>query len=393
MRYNIFLAVVAAAHSAYAAVYYVSPTGSDTAAGTLAAPYRSIQLAVDRVVAGDTIFMRGGTYSLTTNIKITRKSGTSSARITLSAYGNEKVILDGEALPGTPTALNGNLPFANRGILHVASSNFWNFINFELINGPFGVFHAISSDILYERLVTRNNYETGFHMQGACARNTVLYLDSYGNRDQRRAGENADGFALKEGAGEGNLIRGARLWGNSDDGLDLWEFKSGVTIEDTIAWGNGNNIWGFSSFGGDGNGFKLGGGDAADLGPANHVVRNCIAFQNVQKGFDDNGQTGVFTLSRNSAWDNGNVGFAMDSSIATIVDNLSISNTRGAISFSGPGTQVSRGNTWQLAGTWNDAALLSTDSSVVKGPRLADGRIPSSNFLRPRNGAAVGATT
>ena len=35
--------------------------------------------------------------------------------------------------------------------------------------------------------------------------------------------------------------------------------------------------WGFSDFQGDGNGFKLGGGDAADKGPANHVITNCIA--------------------------------------------------------------------------------------------------------------------
>jgi hypothetical protein len=107
----------------------------------------------------------------------------------------------------------------------------------------------------------------------------------------------------------------------------------------------------------------------------------------------DNGQPGVFTLSRNSAWDNGDVGFAMDSSTATMVDNLAVSNNGGEIEFSGPGTQVSRGNTWQIAGPWNDAALRSTDSTTVKGPRQADGTVTGSNFLLPRNGAAVGATT
>lgn len=49
------------------------------------------------------------------------------------------------------------------------------------------------------------------------------------------------GFGCKEGSGEGNILRGARLWNNVDDGLDLWEFKSGVTIEDTLSWGNGVN--------------------------------------------------------------------------------------------------------------------------------------------------------
>lgn len=44
------------------------------------------------------------------------------------------------------------------------------------------------------------------------------------------------------------------------------EFKSKITIVDTISWGNGVNRWNFPDFGGDGNGFKLGGGDAADIG-------------------------------------------------------------------------------------------------------------------------------
>ena len=110
-----------------------------------------------------------------------------------------------------------------------------------MINGPYGVYAVDSSNNYYERLITRDNYETGFQMQGASAKNTVLYLDSYGNRDPRKNGESADGFACKEGSGDGNLLKGARLWNNVDDGLDLWEFKSAITIEDTISWGNGVN--------------------------------------------------------------------------------------------------------------------------------------------------------
>jgi hypothetical protein len=62
----------------------------------------------------------------------------------------------------------------------------------------------------------------GFQLEGASSNNTVLYLDSYMNRDPRKNGESADGFACKEGSGTGNVLRGARLWNNVDDGLDLW---------------------------------------------------------------------------------------------------------------------------------------------------------------------------
>lgn len=78
---------------------HVSPTGSDTASGSLESPIQSIQLAVDNATPGSTIFLRGGTYSPTTNIQIS-KSGTSSEPYILRAYEGESVVLDGEALTG-----------------------------------------------------------------------------------------------------------------------------------------------------------------------------------------------------------------------------------------------------------------------------------------------------
>jgi hypothetical protein len=59
------------------------------------------------------------------------------------------------------------------------------------------------------------------------------------------------------------------------------------------------NRWNFPNFSGDGNGFKLGGGDE-DL-PANHVVRNSIAFNNIAGGFIDNAKPGSLTLQRSTA--------------------------------------------------------------------------------------------
>lgn len=82
-----------------AADLYVSPDGSDDAAGTIDAPFQSIQLAVDEATNGSTIYLRAGTYTPTTNIQIS-KSGTSSAPFVLRAYEGEAVIIDGEELPG-----------------------------------------------------------------------------------------------------------------------------------------------------------------------------------------------------------------------------------------------------------------------------------------------------
>src|SRR5689334_21541756 len=96
------LAAIGTADAATAATtYYVATTGSDSGAGTLAAPFATIQKAIDTVAAGGTIAVRGGTYALTANLQIT-KSGTAAAPITLTRYGTEKVVIDGEALAYTP---------------------------------------------------------------------------------------------------------------------------------------------------------------------------------------------------------------------------------------------------------------------------------------------------
>jgi len=76
---------------------YVSPSGSGS--GSQAAPYGSLQAAVNAATAGDNILLRAGTYKPTTNIQITN-SGTRTSPITLRSYQEEKVILDGESLPG-----------------------------------------------------------------------------------------------------------------------------------------------------------------------------------------------------------------------------------------------------------------------------------------------------
>ncbi|KAF2628121.1 polysaccharide lyase family 9 protein [Macroventuria anomochaeta] len=382
--------------SVLCATYYVAPTGSDTAAGTLAAPYKSIQVAIDQAVAGDSILLRGGTYSPTKNIQI-KKSGTSSARITLAAYQTEVPIVDGEALTGTPAPVGGSLASADRGVLHVETAAYWTFKGIQFINGPYGVYAVDSNNNIFQQLTTRQNYETGFQLQGNSANNQILYLDSYENRDPRKNGESADGIGIKEGTGEGNLIKGARLWNNVDDGLDFWEFKSKITIVDSIAWGNGVNRWGFSDFQGDGNGFKLGGGDEADKKAANHQITNCIAFNNAAKGFTDNSQPGNFILQRNTAWNNGDVGFKSTTAVTTFTDNIAASNiksTTNSAQVSLNSAQKQTGNSWQGSATWNNAAFKSVDITLVQGKRDATtGKIAASNFLLPASGAAIGAST
>ncbi|CAI0652614.1 unnamed protein product [Colletotrichum noveboracense] len=227
---------------ALAANIYVAPTGNPTPDGSSAKPFGDIQAAINITQPGDVVILRGGTYELLKNINIT-VNGTAQAPITLRAATDEVVIIDGEGLPNTPAPVGASIPGKERGVLHVERIHYWNFQRLTFTHGPYGVYVKDSSNLRFNQIVTRDNYESGFHMQGALSNNVISYLDSYGNRDPRNNGENADGIAIKEGKGEGNIIVGSRFWDNSDDGVDFWEFHSKLTIKDSIAWGNGYNRW------------------------------------------------------------------------------------------------------------------------------------------------------
>lgn len=375
--------------TASASDIYVSTSGKDSNSGSKSSPYASLQKAVDSASSGDTIYLRGGTYTFTTNVQINSVCS-ASAPCVMRAYPGESVVLDGESLPYTPAELGGSVPNKDRGILHVQDAAHWHFYDLELKNGPYGVFIRDVDSTHWERIITHDNYESGFQIQGASSNNSVYYLDSYRNRDPRKNGESADGFACKEGDGKGNILKGARLWDNVDDGLDLWEFRDAVVIEDTIAWGNGFNIWGFSDFQGDGNGFKMGGGSDGDMAPADHIVRNCISFKNAAKGFTDNSQEGKFLFERNTAWDNGDTGFEFDDADATLRKNLAVGNSNSQADLE---NQSESGNSWNTGTNYNDASFKSTSTSLVKGARMSDGRIQPSDFLLLNSGADLGATT
>src|SRR5215469_755036 len=72
--------------------WYVSPTGNDAARGNVQHPFATIQHAADVASAGDTIFIKGGTYRETVTVP---HSGTAAKPITFRPYKNQQVIIDG----------------------------------------------------------------------------------------------------------------------------------------------------------------------------------------------------------------------------------------------------------------------------------------------------------
>jgi parallel beta-helix repeat protein len=87
---------------------YVSTTGVDAPAnGTFTNPYRTISYAANTLAAGDTLFVRGGTYTNATygdnyywnqdrTARISGKNGTPTQYIVIMPYNNEQAILKGD---------------------------------------------------------------------------------------------------------------------------------------------------------------------------------------------------------------------------------------------------------------------------------------------------------
>ncbi len=77
---------------AHAATYYVSTSGNNSNSGTSSSPWRTVTYAANKMVAGDTTYVRGGRYAEGT-VQFGR-SGTSSAPIKLLSAPGEFPVID-----------------------------------------------------------------------------------------------------------------------------------------------------------------------------------------------------------------------------------------------------------------------------------------------------------
>jgi hypothetical protein len=365
-------AAVAVAAGAGGVHLGLSGDGAEAASTTVTVSSTAqLESAVRNAAAGTTIQVRGGTYYPTATLKSTA-NGTGSARITLRAYGGEKVKIDGSRLP-------------DGSWLAGIYGDHWTVQNLTFQNSPAQGFVVTSSvGGVFRNLVTAKNGDSGFTLRGdGTTGNLVQNLDSYGNYDPAGHGQNADGIAVKFGSGSGNRITGARLYNNSDDGLDLWQFSSRVTIEHTWAFGNGENRWGDSAFEGSGNGFKLGGGGASVA----HVVNNNAAWDNTRHGFTEDSNTGAILLNRNTAYANAEAGYHFTAGRARLARNLAVRN-QGGLSEVGSST-VCAANNWD-SGTATPS-FRSTDATTAYGTRRPDGSLPATTFLTTGS-TAIGST-
>jgi hypothetical protein len=92
--------------------FYVSTSGSDSNAGTLARPFRTIQRAANVAGAGDTVLVRGGTYRETVR---PLRSGSGGSPIKFQPYNGERVTVSGADLVSGWSKHSGSVYKARQG--------------------------------------------------------------------------------------------------------------------------------------------------------------------------------------------------------------------------------------------------------------------------------------
>jgi hypothetical protein len=147
-----------------------------------------------------------------------------------------------------------------------------------------GANDLVENVLTYECADTGIQISSGGEYTGSGTNNTIKNCDSHSNYDVQCKGENADGFAIKEGTGTGNAFIGCRAWNNTDDGYDLFGWTSPVRIEGSWAFDQCKTT---EDTGSDCNGFKLGGDGIS----ATHILKDLTSVGNSRgtgNGFTEN---------------------------------------------------------------------------------------------------------
>ncbi|WP_022872776.1 right-handed parallel beta-helix repeat-containing protein [Nesterenkonia alba] len=262
---------------------WVSPEASQEGAGTEDNPV-DLHTAVAYAQPGQQIVLTDGTYALEEAVRIERgNSGTEDDPITLMSEPGARATLDLENSSGGGIILRGD---------------WWHLYNLEITNGQ-GYqkpLHIQGHHNVVERIESHHNQDTGVQISGSAAEppqmwpsyNTVVSSVAHNNADPQA--NDADGFAAKLTAGEGNVFRWTISYHNIDDGYDLYAKSTEgpigqAIIEESVAFNNGwleadEDVERTSQ----GMGFKLGG----ESQPGDHILRNSISYGNLANGVTSN---------------------------------------------------------------------------------------------------------
>ncbi len=293
------LFVLLATGYARAAEHYVAPDGSDSNRGTMSQPFATLSRANSAAAAGDTIWVRGGTYYITSQLVLSRSGTSDTNRTKIWAYPGEKPVLDASRYVTSNRAVDVPVVLVTGSWMHLRGLEIGNAKVGRSGDHSYSLLRTKgSSNNILELLHLHHGFGPGLFIDKGNGGNLVLHCDSHDNYDQNGSqgdGQNGDGFGVHyQTTGPSTIIRGCRAWNNSDDGYDYISQEVPVITEGSFAMSNGRGSEG------NGNGFKVGSSKTG----VRHIVRNNVAWKNKAAGFYANHSSGGNTWLNNTAYNN-----------------------------------------------------------------------------------------
>ena len=307
---------------------HISNTGSDQDSGTVTAPFRTLSHEVSQLRAGDTLYIRDGTYTGSTNVidsqTFTVPSGTSwSNAVTIAGYPGESVTIrppdnvSGIRLTtGAPTYLifrDFTIDMANSGANADAT----------------GIYLRDAHHNRFQGLEVKNSQSFNIMFDKTSGFNEVLGCLIHGTRLVGVDGLNGHGLYISSGD---NLFEGNDIYDNQGYGLHLYNNAGPFNVSRNIIRNN--------KFHNNGRSGNIAYGLVIAWGDANLVDNNQI--------YGNPGGIQVYTNSSNTVVQNNTVfdnapleGILVQYATGTVLkDNIMRSNARDILDL-GTGTVLS----------------------------------------------------
>lgn len=269
------------AAAAPAAQYFVATNGNDSAAGTLAQPWRTIQKAANTLLAGDTACVRGGRYSEAVSVNVSGSAA--GGPVTLQNYPGETPVLDGTGLK-VPNGANGMFFVSGQSYVSIQGFEICNYQTNSSALVPAGIYITGPA---HDLLVVSNRIHDivnlsadgngfGLAVYGTSSAQPITNLVICGNELFQLQTGQSESLVLN-GNVTGFLVGGNRVHDNNNIGIDFIGFEGTCADPAQDFARNGscrsNQVWNISSYGNPGYGNNYGADGLYCDGASNVVIQ------------------------------------------------------------------------------------------------------------------------
>ena len=203
-------------------IYYVSPEGDDSNQGTEAQPWQHIQKAADSLTAGDTVYIKAGTYR---ERVIPQNSGEADKYITFAANPGEDITIDGQGV---------SVPEWS-GLFDVPNLSYIKITGLRIINSSNnGILADTSNHIIIEKNYTYNTVSSGIGIWNSediiIDGNEVELACNDGSQEDITVAV-TDGFEVKN-----NRVHNGGPGTNGGEGIDIKDGSSNGKVYNNLVY-------------------------------------------------------------------------------------------------------------------------------------------------------------